>query len=329
MSDEQRESAASDHIAGLETPPARHTLSTEALEALFERHNLPRPAAVMPLPGFETDGWLLVDGAIVVRRGEPQDHALAKEALIYRRLRRATDVPCPEVLALDRQHDLVPYDVLMLGYVHGANGTLVWEGLDEHARERLFEEVGRMVGTVHGLQWAAFGDFNPDTRTFGQYPRWTDMLLHRLAQVVEEARSSTALPQPLIDGALTELNDGDSILETSSPPALAHGALHTGNLLLSNREDGWHVAAILDWEHALTTDAAWEFAALGFGRSDDDPVGDAFLYGYRERHALQSDLRSRTHLYRVMLHLEGAVHATDDARRREHERALLRLLRGR
>jgi aminoglycoside phosphotransferase (APT) family kinase protein len=136
----------------------------------------------------------------------------------------------------------------------------------------------------------------------------------------------------LIDGVLTEINDGDSVLETASLPALVHGDLHAGNFLLKQQDADWHVTAILDWEWAFTADAAWEFAALDFRRSDADPVGDAFLYGYRERHPVQSDLRSRVHLYRLMLHLEGAViaqrhFASDPNLRRRHEYVLRRLLR--
>ena len=188
-----------------------------------------------------------------------------------------------------------------------------------------------MCGVIHGLQWPAYGDFDAATRVFGQYARWLDLLLPRLERVAEQARALGAVPQLLIDGVVTELNDGDAVFETASPPALVHGDLHPGNILLDQRGETWHIAAILNWEASLTADAAWEFACLSFRRSSPNLVRDALVYGYRERHPIQADLRTRIHLYLLLFHLEAAVSAyAQPASERQgvgaHEVALRRLL---
>ncbi len=328
--------ASKQSTAGAGSQAARASIgqvAPEAIAALLERHHLPAPRSVEPLGDKEGSTALLANGELVIYfdQGDPPVPKLAKEALIYRRLRRSTDVPCPEVLALDTTHELVPYDALILSYVDGVDGSSTWNTLDEEAREKLSEEVGRIFGTIHGLPWQAYGNYDPAIGTLGEFPRWTDMLLCRLEKVGAEALARGALPQPLIAAVLTEINDGDSVLETASLPTLVHGDLHAGNLLLKQQDGSWHVVAVLDWALALAADAAWEFAALAFRRSDDDPIGDAFLYGYRERHPIQPDLRSRIHLYRLMLHLEGAVIAQSQATQdrgaqHRHEVALRRLL---
>jgi aminoglycoside phosphotransferase (APT) family kinase protein len=307
----------------------------DAIAALLQRHHLPQLDSVEPMSGGEANSTLLLNGELVLRlnRGDPHLPRLAKEATIYRRLRRSTDVPCPEVLALDTAHDLVPYDALILSRVAGVSGATVWGSLDDDTREALSEEAGRMCGSIHGLQWPAYGDFDAATRTFGQYPRWTDLLLARLEQIAEQARATGALPSPLIDAVLTELNDSDSVFGTASRPTLVHNDLRIRHMLLEQRDGTWHITAILGWERAFTADAAWEFADLWNRRPAEDLLGDAFLYGYRERHAVQADLRSRIHLYRLMRHLERAViahthFAAEPERRLRHERALRKLLRG-
>ena len=321
---------ADDVIEAPASTPPPETIGREAVVALLERHNLP---ALQSLETVADGNTLLINGEILLRlnRQDPDHPVFTKEALIYRRLRRSTDVPGPEVLALDTARDLVPYDVLILSRVAGDDGAHVWAGLNNDEREALSEEAGRVCGTIHGLQWAAYGDYNVSTRTFGQYPRWSDMLLLRAERAAYRSRSIQALPLPILDGVVTELNDGDSVLETASPPVLVHGEFHTGNLRLVRREDAWHISAITGWSSALTADAAWEFGILSSRSPERAPIGGAFLYGYRERHAVPADLRSRMHLYRLMFHLEGAVMANaaeqpDAERRQWHEQALRRLL---
>ena len=340
MSDEPKP-AAEDPTAreqiepGLADEPGQVDLpGPAAISALLERHNLPALHSIEPIDGGEVNGMLLVNGEMVLRinRRDPQLPKLAKEALVYRRLRRSTDVPGPEVLALDTARDIVPFDVLILSHVEGLDGNAAWANFDVETRERLSEEIGRFFGSIHGLAWAAYGDFNVAHGNIGQYSRWSDMLLLRLQRAAEQALETGALPQPLVYAVITELNDADSVLDTASAPALVHGDLHLGNLLFAERDGGWHVAAILDWEWCWTADAAWEIAALTAQRADEAPVVDAFIYGYRERHPVAIDLRSRIHLYRLAQHLEGAViahtHFADEPQRRaEHEARLQRLMR--
>ena len=304
-------------------------VTQEAVSALLERHNLPTLQSMEQLAEGGQGTWLL-NGEMVLRidRREAPSPALAKEASIFRRLRRSTDVPCPEVLALDTSRELVPYDALVQSHVAGFDGATIWDGLDEAAREALSEEAGRMIGAVHGLHWRAYGDFDAESGTFGHYPHWIDKLLVRLERAAEQAMAHAALPQPLIDAVVTEVNDGDALLQNASRPVLVHTRLQPKNMLFEQRGNSWRVAAILNWGHSVTADAAWEFAHLGLYRSEASLDGDAFIYGYRERHELQQDLRSRIYLYRLALHLEGAALSDAEAlnRRPRHLQSLQRLL---
>ncbi len=298
----------------------------DGLRALLERYGLGKLETITPLDGGEVNPMLLVNGALVVRfnQRDPDLFKLAKEATIYRRLRHASDVPCPEVLALDTQRDLVPYDVLVLTYVEGVQGSVVWPGLDLSTREQVSEELGRICGTIHGLRWPAYGD------VFGiQSARWTDIVMQKAVQNYEQAAYLELIPLRLLDALITTINDGDALFDAASPPALTHTDLGLYNVLLRQVGERWHIAAILDWEWAIIADATWELATLWDDPAVPDPLPDAFLQGYREHYGLASDLRVRRHLYRLIHHLNMALvcHAHFGAdRARFHIAALERLL---
>ena len=298
--------------------------SREAVTALLQRYNLPAVETLAAVPGSGGDAFV-INGELLLRLdGDAQSPRLAKEALIYRRLRRSTDVPCPEVLAFDRARDLVPADAMILTVPRGIKGSEIWDELSVDAREAVSEEAGRMCGAIHTLHWTGYGDFNVATGTFGQYPRWTDLVLARVEHLTGKVLDGGMLPPALVYAALTQLNDGDSVLTAASLPRLTHGNMDADNLLLEEREGEWRIAAIMGWERALTADAGYEFATMSMRRPERKSLADTFVHGYRERHALQIDLRSRIHLYRVVLHLEGAI--TEPESRPRHEQALRRLV---
>lgn len=323
MTDETREALP-------EQPTASNGPDWEALAALFERHRLPALHSLEPVGGSNSD--FLANGELRVQFNshEPEHPVFRKKAMILRRLRQV-DVPVREVLLLDVERDVLPYDVLVLAPHQGQVADTVWADLTQDVREALSEEIGRICGTIHNLHWPAYGDYNASTRTLGQYPRWADLLLLRLERAAYRARDSRALPHAIIDAIITEINDGDSVLETASAPVLVHGNLHLGNLLLQQHAGTWRIAGIVGWDAAFAADAAWEFGVFSFREPEHAPQGDSFLYGYKERHTLQPDLRSRMRLYRLLYHLESAITARTQApinldRRQSHEQLLRRLL---
>jgi hypothetical protein len=168
-------------------------VTKEGLAALLERHNLGLFHSAVPLNGGEVNPMLLVNGELVVRLNQRDLHLpkCAKEALIYRRFRREASVPCPEALALDTRRDLVPFDVLVLTYVEGVQGSEIWPQLDLPACEELSEELGGLFGSIHELCWPIYGDF------FGlRSIRWIDVVMHKLLDAYVQVARLKLVPQP-------------------------------------------------------------------------------------------------------------------------------------
>lgn len=284
-------------------------ITREALAALLERHGLGALQSVVPLNPGQTEPMLRVNGEIVVRfnRDNPDLPTLPWEAGVYRRLRRATDVPVPHVLALDTGRDIVPFDVLCLSYVEGVRGNAVWPRLDVAAREHVSEELGRMCASAHGLPWPVYGEFLGTESTAPQSGRWTDIINQKIVQIYEQAQQLAVLSPAIVDELVAVLNDGDALFDTPSPPTLTHTDLRLRNVLLREQSSQWHVAAVLDWGRSIVADAAWEFALLWHEPAEHYPFSDSFKHGYKERHQLQDDLRVRQRLYRLLRFWEQAV----------------------
>lgn len=300
----------------------RAELTHDQLTALLERHQLPAPTNLVRL---DETSWL-IDDAIMLQVDDEQ--RLVKLAVIYRRL-HAASLPTPTVVALETAHDQLSPDTparLLTRIVAGTNAATIWPELNTDSQEQLSEALGRVVAAVHNLRWPAYGDVvavEAGTNLgASSYQRWIDMLYARLVGCVVAAKALNAIPARLIDGVVTALNDGESLLETASRPTLVHGALNWNNVVLTQADGQWQVAQLSGWEHALIADVAWEFTSLWQRRDWLYPDPDWFLGGYKEVRKPDPERRPRVKLYRLLLHLEAALTAAqrgDAESRRRHE----------
>ena len=107
----------------------------EVLATLLEHHHLPALRSVEPV-AVDDPYSLILNGEMVLLLNveAPDQPLLAKEAAIYRNLARSTEVPCPEVLALDTTREIVPHDALILSRIVGTNAAAIWHTLGDEAR---------------------------------------------------------------------------------------------------------------------------------------------------------------------------------------------------
>ncbi|MBA3943337.1 MAG: phosphotransferase [Herpetosiphonaceae bacterium] len=293
--------------------------------AILERHQLPAPTTITPLTPYT----VLLDETILLHLSDGPQPVLSKVALIERQLLGA-GIPVAEVLALDTSREYVAGDLLIERVPAGVVAGEIWQSLTRTEQEALSEALGTIIARVHNLAWPGYGDFDPAQKNFGLHGRWIEALVERITALSTALQDGLVLPARLVDGAIIALNDGDSLIETASPPTLIHCALSWDHVRLQQREGGWQIAALMGWSGAIVADEAWELAELWLHRNHLYPDPDCFLGGYRSLHQPQLDRRARRDLYRLLIHLEGALaahQASDIFRYARHEAALLRLLR--
>ncbi len=311
-------------------------LTRQALAALLDQHGLGELQSVNQLRGDEDGALLEVNGQLVVKlaRSDAEQRALLMEALLFRRLHHATEMPCPEVLAHDTARATVPFDALILRQPEGIGGDMVWPRLDLPTREHISEELGRLCASVHGLHWPVYGAIFTTGPIDTRSARWADIVNGKIVHMYHLAEQRALLPLQLLDDLVTTLNDGDAVFDRPSAPTLTHTDLGLGNVVLRQNNEQWHVAAILGWEQSLVADAAWEFATLWRDPAAAFPLADSLMQGYKERRPLQEDLRVRQRLYRLMRLFEQLIVMSDEpdpAEERKHSllTTLVRLLKPR
>lgn len=219
---------------------------------------------------------------------------LSVEAAMLRYLGDRTDLPVPAVVhAAD--------DLLLLEYVPGDDdvlGDVPGDGAITPAVER---HLADLLAALHERSTDASG-FHYDTLSgpLRQPNPWTDSWIEffrefRLRHVADLAADAGHLPASLRERVDALASDLDALLVEPDAPALVHGDVWAGNLVVA----GDRIAAVLD-------------PALFYGHAEydlayarwTDTVGERFLDRYREQRELAAGAERRAEVYEILPLLE-------------------------
>jgi fructosamine-3-kinase len=207
------------------------------------------------------------------------------EAEMLRYLDRETGLPVPGVLATDP-------DLLVMSYVDG-------DGVVTPAVER---HLADLLADLHGVTADACGfPFDTLSGPYHQPNPWTDSWVeffraHRLSLWADEAVREGVLGAGTRQRIARIEDRLDALLDEPDAPALVHGDVWTGNLVVG---DG-SVRAVLD-------------PALYYGHPEAElayvdrfgGVGDAFFDRYRQHRAVDDAFfHARRHVYALVPLLE-------------------------
>lgn len=165
----------------------------------------------------------------------PSAHAVDREFRVMRAL-AGSAVAVPEVLLLCTDPAVIGTMFFVMAHVEGrvfVDRTLPAQ--TPAARAALYDEMGRVLAALHGVDWRAAGleGFGrPEGYVRRQVDRWSKQ--YRAAQVGEVPAMDR-----LIDWLAAHVPEDDE-------SAIAHGDFRLGNLIYA--PDPPRVAAVLDWE---------------------------------------------------------------------------------
>lgn len=224
----------------------------------------------------------LADGRALVAKTGPTP--LSVEGRMLRYLDDRTDLPVPAV------HHAAD-DLLLLSFVPGDGA--VTPAVERDAAERL--------AALHGATADAYGfPFDTLSGRLAQPNPWTESWTaffreHRLLRVARAAREAGALPAALHERVRALAADLDAHLAEPAAPALVHGDVWRGNLVV---RDG-AVAAFLDpacyYGHREV-----ELAYVAWTGT----FGSAFLERYRELRPPAAGAAARRPVYELLPVLE-------------------------
>ena len=214
------------------------------------------------------------------------DSPLGNEAAMLQYLARETPVPVPAVLGVEP-------GLLLLEYVEG----------DGRFDERAERDLARQVAALHDRSADAFGfPFDTLSGPFTQSNPWTDSWIEffreqRVLPFAEAARADGSLPEGPYERVLEFADRLDDLLVEPDAPALLHGDVHPGNVVVREGE----VRAILD-------------PAIFFGHAEFDlayvdridAVGDPFFEEYQRHRAIDDGfVETRRDAYAAFHELEN------------------------
>lgn len=214
---------------------------------------------------------LIVDGTAVIKIFPPPlANDFARERAVYRLPGLALPF-APELLADGVWRDRVEWPYLVFAYLPGAAWRDARPGVPPDAAAAIMADLGRAIRAVHDAPLAAAGSWPARAA-------WEPFLNRRLAQLPQELRLQTVLPDGVIaevEALLAGMNWHDA------PPRLLHADLTEDHLLVHQSKGQWHISGLIDWADAEVGDPYYEWIALWFGLCRcRGELWQAFVEGY-------------------------------------------------
>lgn len=218
----------------------------------------------------------------------------------------ANDVPHPRLrwADLDRRTLEVPY--LIQEFVPGEDAGALGGQLSFADQHRVGAKLGAGLAALHAIAYI-------DTPT-----PWATEFDDRIRTRAAECKSLDALNAEEHSRVIAYYEARRAALE-GVERTVTHDELEPENLLLVRRADGWHFAALLDFERARGRDPVLDLAQLDLTTFAQWPaMGLAFATAYAAAAQLGPHVRERRELYALYLLLAGIVYYREnDAPARE------------
>jgi aminoglycoside phosphotransferase (APT) family kinase protein len=206
------------------------------------------------------------------------EHELLRTEVDFYARARGAGVPVPEVVAADFGRRTLPSDYFFMTRLPGRPLYGAGRRLSRAGRERVREQLGRVVPRLATLRGDSFGYPQPGARARGA--TWREAYGEMLGRLLEDAeRLGVRLPRS--PGALRALvARWAPALDAVDAPRLVHFDLWDGNLFFEGAGDDARLGGIIDGERTFWGDPLAELASLAlFGEIEGDA---AFLRGWAE-----------------------------------------------
>jgi aminoglycoside phosphotransferase (APT) family kinase protein len=200
--------------------------------------------------------------AILLRiyQGDPA-HA-AKEVAITARI--AGTVPVANSLYFSPANPVTGHPCAILEWIDGQPLEAIGALLDRTATSRLGRSVGHALAAIHSFTFDKLGFFAADLSVPHAIDLGRTGLLNYLTRCLVDGPGGARLGAELTASVLAcAQREGEMLESWLDPPSLVHGDFNAPNILVRpNTAGDPEVAAVLDWEFALSGSPALDFGNL-------------------------------------------------------------------
>lgn len=235
------------------------TLEESTLYDLLRKHTGCEPLEYSIQGGglFNTTYRLtLTDGRKMILRVGPihpellmyyEHNMMEAETFVFKAMEVA-GIPCSHIVAMGNvdERDFMLVDFIESLPLSGAN-------LTSEERKVVKKEVGHALSQMHALTGSAYGRVAEVLAGRG-HATWYDHVWYEVSTLMMQARecgSFTAAEAAHVEKTIQHCKDALSEVDRTT---LCHGDLWDGNILVCQKEDGWHLAAIIDVDRAVYGD---------------------------------------------------------------------------
>jgi len=160
----------------------------------------------------------------------------------------------PQIYGEDSARTKLPFSYLLLEALEGTD--LESASVPEADRDRISGQLADALLELHSHTRRDFGEIEDKS---GERD-WRSIFLPRLNELRDDMQSLLE-PDVLadLDGALEPASD---VLGDTGLPTLVHGDVWAGNILVVQKDDGWHLSGLVDWPAFQYADVEYELAYL-------------------------------------------------------------------
>ena len=222
------------------------------------------------------------DGSLALLRvyrwghDEPEPQRRLKEPMLHRLLADA-GVPVPRVIAASDRCALMEWiDGVKLRQIAlketPARLGRAWSEAGATLRvAHAANPFGRTPGVIVGEQLQPFGI---------SWAEWNAREIRKHAGRLRKLDAIEDVEASRIEQICSRLPE----LLGAPLPMLVHNDAHPANVLVTQRDGAWHLAAWIDWEYAWLADPDWDLARFAFfGTAQVGAIPETFWIGYGRR----------------------------------------------
>lgn len=217
-----------------------------------------------------------------------------RTAMLHRLVARCTDIPMPEVLAVDVSYKTWPWRYSIKTHIPGQEWAVVRGLMTETERSDAYQQIGQAVARLHTIEFPAFGQLRVDGSVEPAEPYLAALTAHARA-IIKHAH--------LRDLFFSVLEAHQGLFCDVRGASLCHQDLHQHNILFQYRQGRWHLATILDFDKAWAGHHETDLARLEFWRG---MTTNQFWEAYRAIHPVEPIYEQRRPIYQFLWCLETA-----------------------
>ncbi len=253
---------------------------------------------VLPLfPGDSIRAFAPVGGGLtntnykvsLVRRKEPLLLRLYQRGVVPAEKERAIDaliaprVPVLHFFHLGDANPVTGHPYAVLDWIEGPDLQHVLRNMPRARLLALAAKIGKVLAAIHSFTFEIFGFFDTNLKVKGPIDFDRRGMLAYLEQSLVHGPGGERLGQGLARDLIAFVTKhGDILSDWLQRPCLVHGDFNASNILIRPEVDD-EIAAVIDWEYALSASPAMDFGNLLRPPFDGDAAfAEALAHAYVE-----------------------------------------------